>query len=133
MKDITIVDNGFVSSFNAQLLSHFRMLNQHSVFAVYRNEKLRPGECQHELVVFLVAVPRNVETFAFAVDNASALLHDENDDGKANRAFLGMMPKEGYGFSRDAKVRMGPPKFTDAVLEHTGEDQALTITMRYFL
>ena len=63
---------------------------------------------------------------------AIALLDDENDDGKANRA-LGMMPKEGYGFSRDAKVRMGPPKFADAVFEHTGEDQAMTITMRYFL
>ena len=64
---------------------------------------------------------------------AIALLHDENDDGKANRAFLGMMPREGYGFSRDAKVRMGPPKFEDAVFEHTGEDQELTIKMRYFL
>lgn len=63
---------------------------------------------------------------------AVALLHDENNDGKANRA-LGMMPKEGYGFSRDAKVRMGPPKFEDAVFEHTGENQKLTIRMRYFL
>ncbi|MEO0698152.1 MAG: DUF2141 domain-containing protein [Pseudomonadota bacterium] len=65
-------------------------------------------------------------------DYAVALLHDENNDGKANRA-LGMMPKEGYGFSRDAKVRMGPPKFGDAVFEHVGEDQELTIKMRYFL
>ena len=65
-------------------------------------------------------------------DYAIALLHDENNDGKANRA-LGMMPKEGYGFSRDAPVRMAPPKFGDAVFEHTGEDQQLTIKMRYFL
>ena len=63
---------------------------------------------------------------------AIALLHDENNDGKANRA-LGMMPKEGYGFSRDAKVRMGPPKFKDAVFEHDGSNQTLTISMRYFL
>ncbi len=70
----------------------------------------------------------DVEPGTYAV----ALLHDENNDGKANRA-LGMMPKEGYGFSRDAKVRMGPPKFRDAVFRHTGEDQALTIAMRYFL
>jgi len=65
-------------------------------------------------------------------DYAIALLHDENNDGKANRA-LGMMPKEGYGFSRDAKVRMGPPKFRDAVFSHGSDDQALTIKMRYFL
>lgn len=63
---------------------------------------------------------------------AIALLHDENDNGKADRA-LGMMPKEGYGFSRDAKVRMGPPKFEDAVFDHGTAAQELTIAMRYFL
>lgn len=65
-------------------------------------------------------------------DYAIALLHDENNDGKANRA-IGMMPKEGFGFSRDAKVRMGPPKFRDAVFTHGAADQTLAITMRYFL
>lgn len=63
---------------------------------------------------------------------AIALLHDENGNGKADRA-LGMMPKEGYGFSRDAKVRMGPPDFEDAVFEHAAGRQELTIRMRYFL
>jgi uncharacterized protein (DUF2141 family) len=63
---------------------------------------------------------------------AIALLHDENDNGKADRT-MGMMPKEGYGFSRDAPVRMAPPKFTDAVLA-IGEGLAkITIKMRYFL
>ncbi len=63
---------------------------------------------------------------------AIALLHDENDNGKADRV-LGMMPKEGFGFSRDAKVRMGPPKFDDAVFEHGEDAQSLTIKMRYML
>lgn len=63
---------------------------------------------------------------------AIALLHDENDNGKADRA-MGMMPKEGYGFSRDAPVRMAPPKFKDAVVG-IGEGTArVTIKMRYFL
>lgn len=63
---------------------------------------------------------------------AIALLHDENDNGKADRA-MGMMPKEGYGFSRDAPVKMAPPKFSDAVMA-IGEGTArLTIKMRYFL
>lgn len=65
-------------------------------------------------------------------DYAIALLHDENDNGKADRA-LGMMPKEGYGFSRDAPVRMAPPKFKDAVFELGSEPKQLTIKMRYFL
>lgn len=63
---------------------------------------------------------------------AIALLHDENNNGKADRA-VGMMPKEGYGFSRDAPVRMAPPKFTDAVFDHGEATQRLTIKMRYFL
>jgi uncharacterized protein (DUF2141 family) len=63
---------------------------------------------------------------------AIALLHDENGNGKADRA-LGMMPKEGFGFSRDAKVRMAPPRFEDAVFNHDAKPQNLTIRMRYLL
>jgi uncharacterized protein (DUF2141 family) len=63
---------------------------------------------------------------------AVALLHDENNNGKADRA-AGMMPKEGYGFSRDAPVRMAPPKFRDAVFEQGEGAQRMTIKMRYFL
>ena len=63
---------------------------------------------------------------------AIALLHDENEDGKANRV-LGMAPKEGYGFSRDAPVRMSPPGWDDAVFTVGTPSQNLTIKMRYFL
>jgi uncharacterized protein (DUF2141 family) len=63
---------------------------------------------------------------------ALALLHDENNNGKADRA-LGMMPKEGYGFSRDAPVRMGPPKFSQAAFDVAGEPQTLAVKMRYWL
>ncbi|MCT2557947.1 DUF2141 domain-containing protein [Tsuneonella sp. YG55] len=63
---------------------------------------------------------------------AVALLHDENGNGKADRA-LGMMPREGFGFSRDAPVRMAPPRFADAVFPVADSDQKLTIKMRYML
>lgn len=65
-------------------------------------------------------------------DYAVALLHDENDNGKADRA-MGMMPKEGYGFSRDAPVKMAPPKFKDAVFAQGDATSRLTIKMRYFM
>lgn len=65
-------------------------------------------------------------------DYAVALLHDENENGKADRA-LGMMPKEGYGFSRDAPVKMAPPRFDDAVFAQGEGTSRLTIRMRYFL
>ena len=63
---------------------------------------------------------------------AIALLHDENDNGKADRA-LGMMPREGFGFSRDAKVRMGPPKFDEAAIDIGNAPVNQTIRMRYML
>ena len=62
---------------------------------------------------------------------AIALLHDENNNGKMDRAML-LIPREGFGFSRDAKVRMGPPKFGSAAFEVAkGESEHLTIHMRY--
>ena len=70
----------------------------------------------------------NVKPGRYAV----ALLHDENANGKADRA-LGMMPREGFGFSRDAKVRMGPPSFADAAVDIGAEDRGFTIRMRYML
>ena len=65
-------------------------------------------------------------------DYAIAILHDENEDGKANRV-LGMAPREGYGFSRDAPVRMAPPEWDDAVFQMGREAQRMTVRMRYFL
>jgi uncharacterized protein (DUF2141 family) len=63
---------------------------------------------------------------------AIALLHDENDNGRADRV-LGMMPREGFGFSRDAPVNMGPPDFEDAAIEVGSGDLHQTIRMRYML
>lgn len=64
---------------------------------------------------------------------AVALLHDENGNGKADRAAM-MIPKEGFGFSRDAKVRFGPPRFGEAAFNvNAGASEQLTIKMRYLL
>ena len=64
---------------------------------------------------------------------AIALLHDENDNGKADRAAM-MIPTEGFGFSRDARVRFGPPKFGEAAFDVApGTNQKLAIRMRYIL
>ena len=63
---------------------------------------------------------------------AIALLHDENSNGKADRAAM-MIPTEGFGFSRDAKVNMGPPKFRDAAFTVTDREESLRIRMRYLL
>ena len=63
---------------------------------------------------------------------AIALLHDENENGKADRV-LGMMPREGFGFSRDARIHMGPPAFEDAAFAVRRAPVQQTIRMRYIL
>lgn len=63
---------------------------------------------------------------------AIALLHDENENGRADRA-LTLIPREGFGFSRDAPVRMGPPDFEDAAFVVGSTPVSHTIRMRYML
>ena len=62
---------------------------------------------------------------------AVALLHDENANGRVDRML--MIPREGFGFSRDAPVRMGPPHFTDAAFALGPATARQTIRMRYML
>jgi uncharacterized protein (DUF2141 family) len=63
---------------------------------------------------------------------AIALLHDENANGKVDKV-LGLMPKEGFGFSRDAAIKMGPPSFDAAAFEVGDRPLKLSIRMRYLL
>jgi len=56
---------------------------------------------------------------------------DENGNGKVDRALFGI-PKEGIGFSNDAKIRLGPPKFADAVFDFDGNSRAIRLNLRYF-
>ncbi|MEM8822097.1 MAG: DUF2141 domain-containing protein [Pseudomonadota bacterium] len=55
--------------------------------------------------------------------------HDEDGDGDLDRR--GFRPSEGLGFSNDARIRFGPPKFEEAAIRIQG-DGRLTINMRYF-
>lgn len=57
---------------------------------------------------------------------------DENGNGKVDRALFGI-PKEGVGFSNDARITLGPPKFADAVFVYDGGVQTIRLGLRYFL
>lgn len=58
-------------------------------------------------------------------------IHDENDNSELDRNLIGM-PREGMGFSRDAPMRMGPPRFSDAAVEIGESGGSVTLSMRYF-
>ena len=76
------------------------------------------------------------------IDELVALLEEGGSDERehvrhallqmADRA-LSLMPREGYGFSRDAPVRMGPPSFEQAAFEVGPARVSQTIRMRYML
>lgn len=61
---------------------------------------------------------------------ALAVIHDENMNGKLDTKWLGR-PKEGYGFSNDAKGLLGPPSFSDASFRYDGGTLDLTISLHY--
>jgi len=58
-----------------------------------------------------VVVFKNVVPGKYAL----SFIHDENDNKKLDTSFIGI-PKEGFGYSKDAMGRFGPPKFDDAAL-----------------
>lgn len=61
---------------------------------------------------------------------AIAVVHDENMNGKLETNWLGI-PKEGYGFSNDAKALLGTPSFSAASFPYDGQNLELTLSLRY--
>ena len=60
---------------------------------------------------------------------AIVLLHDENGNRKMDKTLF--LPKEGFGFSRDAPVKMSAPKFEAAAFEVTGAPLRMKMKVRY--
>jgi uncharacterized protein (DUF2141 family) len=93
-------------------------------------------DCSHDPLSHKLKVPAAhvVELDFGAVPQgnyAISLVHDENGNGKMDTRL--MLPREGYGFSRNAPVRMGPPKFASAAFDVGGTAEHLDIRMRYML
>ncbi len=59
-----------------------------------------------------------------------AVVHDENENMKLDTNFLGI-PREGYGFSNNARGRFGPPRFADVLFTLDSHTHRLNITLNY--
>lgn len=59
-------------------------------------------------------------------DYAISIHHDKNGNGKFDM-YLGMIPKEGYACSNDAKGSFGPPKWNDAKFSIIKKNQSVTV------
>jgi uncharacterized protein (DUF2141 family) len=60
---------------------------------------------------------------------AAALMHDENGNDKLDLAI--MIPKEGFGFSRNPAVVTGPPKFKSAAFTVASGSNSQSVKMKY--
>lgn len=92
-------------------------------------------DCQRDPHAFRQTVPAQAGSIAFrqvpAGRYAIALFHDENGNGRLDKVL--MVPTEGFGFSRDAPVRFGPPRFAAAAFALGEGQMETTIRLRYIL
>jgi len=92
-------------------------------------------DCQKDPHARHLSVPAGNPAITFANvapgRYAVALFHDENANGRLDKVL--MVPKEGFGFSRDAPVRFGPPRFAAAALTLGEGEVRAEIRMRYLL
>ena len=61
---------------------------------------------------------------------AVKIIHDENSNGKLDTSFIGI-PKEGFGFSNTAKVKMGPPSYEKAKFSVRGDSSISMNLIRF--
>ncbi len=61
---------------------------------------------------------------------AIAVYHDANNNKTLDKNFFGI-PKEGYGFSNNARGWMGPPNFDDAALLLDKDNKATSLYLSY--
>lgn len=90
-------------------------------------------ECQNDPAARRLIVPATAPNLDFGQvaegRYAIALIHDENSNGKLDKRL--MIPREGFGFSQDAPVVMGPPRFASAAFAVGSVNERMSIKMRY--
>ncbi len=102
-------------------------------FAIYNQPELFPKKSGKLAGKKIPAKPNKVSVVFAGLKPgmyAVAVYHDENMNGKFDQGFLGI-PIEGYAFSKDAPVFLGPPSFNDAAIIVKEARKIITIRMDY--
>ena len=98
------------------------------------NRKAFPDCSKDAGSVRMVVKAIDAENFAVhapaAGTYAIAVVHDENGNNKLDTAIF--IPKEGFGFSRNPTITVGPPSFKSASFAVAG-DMRQSIKMKYML
>lgn len=79
-----------------------------------------------------VTLPVTHACFAFAAAGfyAVALFHDENNNGHFDTTMLGL-PAEGYGFSNNPTLYLGPPSLDKVRLSAHAGDNPIEVQLKY--
>lgn len=96
-----------------------------------QNRFLEDGCIHHGEAAAQAGTTRVTITSVPPGDYAAQAFHDENANGDIDRGLFGI-PKEGVGFSRDARITFSPPKWRDALFSHSGPAAAIRFNLRYF-
>jgi uncharacterized protein (DUF2141 family) len=117
-------------------VENFRNDQGDALYALFRSDAGFPVEPMRAAcrVQESIAEGRSRVVFDDVPEGAFAIsvLHDEDGDRKLKTGILGI-PREGIGFSRDARGLMGPPKFQDARLTlESGQCATVVIRMHYY-
>jgi len=117
-------------------VSGFRNERGQVFVALWRSEKAFPGTPPKGTPSAVAKIVKGVAETSFRDVPpgvfAVSVFHDEDGDSELKTNFIGI-PKEGIGFSRDARARFGPPSWDDAKLKlEPGEVEQVKITMLYY-
>jgi uncharacterized protein (DUF2141 family) len=73
-------------------------------------------DCSGDVAARTLSIPAAQTSARFvglpAGTYAVSLIHDENGNGRMDMTLV--MPREGFGFSRNPRIGMGPPRFASA-------------------
>ena len=116
-------------------ITGLRSLNGNVLVCLTANAKAFPDcakDAQARKAIVPAAKAANVHFADLAPGNyAIAIVHDENGNGKMDVAI--MIPREGFGFSRNAMGSFGPPKFAAAQFGIAPGDNAQGVKVKYML
>lgn len=116
-------------------LTGLRSAKGQVLVCVTKNPRAFP-DCSKDVLSKRLAI-RTADAASFRVDGleqgvyAVSVIHDENGNGKVDTNL--MIPREGFGFSRNPAIGFGPPRFASAQIVLGPGDTAHAIRMRYIL
>jgi uncharacterized protein (DUF2141 family) len=116
-------------------LSNMRSARGNMLICVTSNPRAFP-DCSRDAAAQRLRIPAaQAAHVALSVpagaNYAIAIVHDENGNGRLDTMLA--MPREGFGFSRNPRLRMGPPPFAEAAFTVGSATVQQDVRLRYML